>query len=82
MNIAEYLIDKGVDFQQYLLRGQTAFEYPIGPLREKGYINYHKKYFSIKKNALDQRKIFEANLPHYLKKAIDNLIQNNLGCST
>jgi len=77
MNIAEYLTHKNIDFQQYIMRGQTAFEYPIGPLREKGYINYHKKYFSIKKNAVDQRKIFEANLPHYLQKAIKNLEQNN-----
>ena len=77
MNIAKHLQSKGIDFQQYIMRGQTTFEYPIGPLKERGFVKYYKDYFSIKKNALDQRKVFEANLPHYLSKAVKNLEQNN-----
>ena len=35
--ITEFCKENGVDFQQYVLRGQTIFEYPIGPLLDGGY---------------------------------------------
>ena len=25
---------RGVNFQQYVMRGQTIFEYPVGPFKE------------------------------------------------
>jgi hypothetical protein len=31
--LTEFCKNKGVDFQQYVLRGQTIFEYPVGPLK-------------------------------------------------
>ena len=30
--LTEYAKSKGAEFQQYVLRGQTIFEYPVGPL--------------------------------------------------
>ena len=78
MLLSEYIQKQGLDFQQYLLKGQTIFEYPIGPLKEKGFVNYHKKYFSIKQDAPNQRKIFEANLNDSLSKQIQILKSKNI----
>ena len=78
MLLSEYIQEQGLDFQQYLLKGQTIFEYPIGPLKEKGFVNYHKKYFSIKQDAPNQRKIFEANLNNSLNKQIQILKSKNI----
>tara|TARA_R110001592_G_scaffold15315_2_gene66975 strand:- start:8258 stop:9175 length:918 start_codon:yes stop_codon:yes gene_type:complete len=73
MLLSEHIQEQGCDFQQYLLKGQTIFEYPIGSLKEKGFVNYHKKYFSIKQDAPNQRKIFESNLNNSLNKQIQIL---------
>ena len=43
--ITEACKKNGVDFQQYILRGQTIFEYPIGPLLDGGFIKYLKIYY-------------------------------------
>jgi hypothetical protein len=73
MLISEHIKSKGVDFQQYLLKGQTIFEYTIGDLRDRGFIKYHKDYFSIKTNAIEQRKIFEQQFQESLIKRINAL---------
>jgi len=73
MIISEYIKSKGVDFKQYVLRGQTIFEYPIGPLKARGFTGYYKDYFTIKTDAPNQRKIFEENLPLFLKQQIKTL---------
>jgi len=71
--LTEYAKSKGADFQQYLLRGQTIFEYPIGPLKARGFTSYYKDYFDIKVNAPQQRERFEANMNLYLERGIKHL---------
>lgn len=78
MLLSEYIQKQGLDFQQYLLKGQTIFEYPIGPLKEKGFTNYYKKYFSIKQDTPNLRKTFEANLNSSLKKQIQILKEKKI----
>jgi hypothetical protein len=70
MLISEHIKSKGIDFQQYILKGQTAFEYTIGDLKERGFIKYYKDYFSIKTDAPNQRKIFEQQFSYYLNRQI------------
>jgi hypothetical protein len=71
--LTEYAKSKGADFQQYVLKGQTIYEYPIGPLKARGFTGYYKDYFDIKVNALDQRKIFEGKMQQYLNEGIKQL---------
>lgn len=71
--LTEYAKSKGADFQEYVLRGQTIFEYPVGPLKPKGFISYHKDFMSLKKNAPEQRYRFEANMNLYLDRGIKHL---------
>ena len=73
MLISEHIKSKGIDFQQYILRGQTAFEYTIGDLKERGFIKYYKDYFSIKTDAPNQRKIFEEQFSYYLNRQIKQI---------
>ena len=78
MLISEAIKSKGADFQQYILKGQTAFEYTIGDFKNGGFTKYHKDYFSIKTNAIEQRKIFEENLSYYLNRQVNKLINENI----
>jgi hypothetical protein len=71
--LTEYAKSKGADFQQYVLKGQTIYEYPIGPLKARGFTGYYKDYFDIKVNALDQRKMFEGKMQQYLNEGIKQL---------
>ena len=71
--LTEYAKSKGADFQQYVLKGQTIYEYPIGPLKARGFTGYYKDYFDIKVNALDQRKVFEGKMQQYLNEGIKQL---------
>jgi hypothetical protein len=76
--LTEYAKNKGADFQQYLLRGQTIFEYPIGPLKARGFTGYYKDYFDIKVGTGEQRQQFEANMQSYLETGIKHLQQNGI----
>lgn len=71
--LTEHAKSKGADFQQYLLRGQTIFEYPIGPLKARGFTGYYKDYFDIKVGAPEQRKTFESKMQQYLNEGIKQL---------
>ena len=71
--LTEYAKSKGADFQQYLLRGQTIFEYPLGPLKERGFTGYHKDFFDIKITGPDQRKTFESKMQNFLDIGVKNL---------
>ena len=71
--LTEYVKARGVDFQEYILRGQTIFEYPVGSLKEKGFASYHKDYMHLTGNAPQQRKRFEANMQLYLERGIKHL---------
>jgi len=71
--LTEHAKEKGVDFQEYVLRGQTIFEYPIGSLKGKGFVSYHKDFMHLRGNAPQQRERFEANMGLYLKRGIKHL---------
>ena len=68
--LTEYAKEKGVDFKQYILRGQTIFEYPIGPLLDGGYTKMYKDLLHIN-DVPNQRNIFESNMNNYLQKGIE-----------
>jgi len=71
--LTEHAKEKGVDFQEYVLRGQTIFEYPIGSLKGKGFVSYHKYFMHLRGNAPQQRERFEANMGLYLERGIKHL---------
>ena len=76
--LTEHAKSKGADFQQYVLKGQTIFEYPIGPLKSRGFTGYYKDYFDIKVGANEQRKIFESKIQQYLNYGIKQLELKNI----
>lgn len=76
--LTEHAKQRGADFQQYVLRGQTIFEYPIGPLKARGFTGYYKDYFSIKVTPQQQRALFESNMNLYLQRGVDSLIKKGI----
>jgi hypothetical protein len=59
----------GVDFQQYLLDGETIWMYPSGPLLGEnvdGFSKYYKDFIHLNKHKDNQRQVFESKLPEYL----------------
>lgn len=77
MMLSEYAKQNGIDFQQYLLKGQTIFEYSVGPLKNSGFSAYYKNLI-VKNNIPDQRKQFEVKMNEYLNKGIQTLKQKNI----
>jgi FKBP-type peptidyl-prolyl cis-trans isomerase (trigger factor) len=66
---------KGVDFQQYLLKGETIWMYSSGPLVEEninGFSKYYKDMLKIN-NVPNQREQFESKMQEYLQKGIQHL---------
>jgi hypothetical protein len=80
MVITNYCKSKGVDVQQYVLRGETIWMYPSGPLLENGANGFTQYYRDrLKTNDVpNQRKEFEAKLPEYIKKGINQLKEKNI----
>ena len=75
--ITDFVKSKGIDFQQYVLRGQTIFEYPVGPLLEGGYTKMYRDLLYIN-NVPNQRKIFESNMKLYIDRGVKKLQENNI----
>lgn len=71
---------QGVDYQQYLLRGETIWMYPSGPLLENeadGLTKYYRD--RLKTNDIpNQRKTFESKFPEYINKGIEYLKSKNI----
>ena len=71
---------QGVDYQQYLLRGETIWMYPSGPLLENeadGLTKYYRD--RLKTNYIpNQRKTFESKFPEYINKGINQLKEKNI----
>jgi hypothetical protein len=67
-----------INFNQYLLRGQTVGDYWIGPLEEvNGFSGYYKDF--IKLNDIpNQRTNFEANMLDYVNKGIGMLKEKGI----
>jgi hypothetical protein len=75
LHVCDQAKNLGLDFQQYRLDGQIAFEYSIGPLRTdevNGFSNYYKN-FIVKKDVSEQREEFNRNLPSFVYKKINQL---------
>lgn len=69
-----------VDFQQYVLQGETIFEYCVGPLKGenlKGFSQYYKNMMVLN-DIPDQRKQFESKLQDYLNIAMNKLKEKNI----
>jgi hypothetical protein len=71
MVVSEQAKNLGVDIQAYILRGKTILDYTE-------YTSYYKNMLSVKVNAPEQRAIFEAKMPEYINKALQNLKQKNI----
>ena len=78
--ISDFVKDNKVDYQQYLLRGETIWMYPSGTLKSdniNGFTQYYRNLLVI--NELpNQRKEFEAKLPEYINKGIESLKLKNI----
>ena len=68
----------GLDFQQFLLKGQTIFEYSVGPLKETNGFSQYYRDMLVLKDTPNQRKIFESNMQQHLDRGIEMLKQKNV----
>lgn len=75
--ITEYVKIKGVNFQQYVMRGQTIFERPVGPFKDGGYTKMYKDLMHIN-DVPNQREIFELNMKTYIDKGIKTLQEKGI----
>jgi hypothetical protein len=77
MMVAEFVKVRGVDIQQYVLRGQTIFEYSVGPLVTGGFSSYYKDFLKLK-DIPNQRKTFESNMKEYVNIGLKRLQEKNI----
>ena len=75
--ITEYVKMRGVNFQQYVMRGQTIFEYPVGPFKDGGYTKMYKDLMHIN-DVPNQREIFELNMKTYIDRGIKTLQEKGI----
>jgi hypothetical protein len=78
--LTNYLKPQGVDFQQYLLQGETIWMYSSGPLVKNnlnGFAQYYKNFLHLN-NIPSQRQEFESNLNEYLQRTINQLKEKNI----
>lgn len=78
--MSDFVKAHGLDYQQYLLRGETIWMYPSGPLLENGANGFTKYYRDrLKTNDVpNQRATFEANMQNYISKGIEQLKEKDL----
>lgn len=77
MIISQFAKSKGADFQQYVLEGQTIFEYPIGPLKQRNMTSAYKDLI-VTKNIPNQRQEFESKFQTYVNKGIQLLLDKKI----
>ena len=80
MIISDYAKKNGVDFEQYVLYGQTIFEYSVGSLKSN-YVNGFSKYykdFLYLKDIPNQRNQFESKMSVYVNRNIQELINKKI----
>lgn len=80
MIITNYVKQLGVDFQQYLLTGETIWMYPTGPLVKggiEGFSKYYKDFISLN-DIPNQRHFFENKMNEYINKTLTNLKNKNI----
>jgi hypothetical protein len=75
--LSQYVKDKGVDFQQYILENQIVCEYEIGPLKNQS-LSKHYKDMLVLNDIPNQREQFESKMQNYLQKGIQQLKDKNI----
>ena len=75
--LTEYVKQKGVDFQQYVLRGQTIFERPVGIFKNGGYTKMYKDLMYIN-DVPNQREIFESTMKNKLEIGVKMLQEKGI----
>ena len=75
--ITEYVKLRGVNFQQYVMRGQTIFERPVGPFKDGGYTKMYKDLMHIN-DVPNQREIFESNMKMYIDRGLKTLQEKGI----
>jgi hypothetical protein len=75
--LSEHAKEKGADFQQYLLQGETIFEYSVGPLKDKGFAKYYKDMIVLN-DIPNQRQQFESKMNEYLQRGAQQLREKNI----
>lgn len=73
----EHIKTLKVDFEQYVLQGETIFEYSVGPLKDGGFSKYYKDLLCLN-NIPNQRQAFESKMGEYLQKGIQQLKEKNI----
>tara|TARA_R110001592_G_scaffold348140_1_gene642089 strand:+ start:6582 stop:7499 length:918 start_codon:yes stop_codon:yes gene_type:complete len=72
MVLGDYAQSKGVDFQQYVLKGQTIFDYQVGPLKQRDFRSYYLDLIP-RKEVPNQREEFDKNWNLYINRGIQML---------
>ena len=75
--LTEFVKTKGVDFQQYVLRGQTIFERSVGDFKDGGYTKMYKDLMYIN-NVPNQREIFESTMNDKLEIGVKMLQEKGI----
>ena len=75
--VTEFCKGRGINFQQYVMRGQTIFEYPVGPFKNGGYTKMYKDLLHIN-NVPNQRELFEANMKMYIDRGLKTLQEKGI----
>ena len=70
--VSENFKRRGGDFQQYLLKGKTIFEYSSGPTKE-GFSPYYKSFLKLN-NIPDQRENFKSKVGEYAQTRLKELL--------
>lgn len=80
MYVCHQLKQIGVDYQQYMLKGETIFGYGSGPLKGEN-VDGFKKYYQdmiVMNDIPNQRAIFESKMGEYLNESINLLKDKNI----
>jgi hypothetical protein len=76
--LSQYLKQAGINYNHYILRGQTTGEYWTGDFMNiNGYTGYYKNLLTLK-DIPNQRQIFESNLNQYIKKGLLTLKEKGI----
>jgi hypothetical protein len=80
MMLSEKALNAGVNFQQYLLKGQTILDISTGFLKEMGFSSYFTKFLTLIPDYSPnvQRKIFESKMLEHLQKGFNMLKEKNI----
>ena len=80
MMLSEHAKNQGIDFQQYLLKGQTILDLDAGPFKGMSFTSYYLKFLTTIPNDVPriQRQKFESKMQEYLIKGVEMLKQKNI----